>query len=1063
MINDLLKKIKEAIYGEEVRNSIHDAIEQCYKDATGHPESVAATVKEIGEVSANLSKETTDRKAEVSTERKRIDNLIATGTAQTQEIGKKIIQDSSISSSGIVLKGLTNNNYYYKLFEESGSIDSEFCTITNQQGKYTAKLLKPGLYYMNFKVHVEMSGGFSEEVIAPLKLFKSNTLDWSTFDVLDAETVEISKTENTSINKKIHFLFRVAEPSYIRIYIDIDTSHTKTITFRIDGCDIIALDWKGKQSADLSELHDLRIGADGVVHNTAGEAVRKQIGNLTEELTDVTDVIELKSINVFDVNNLIMGKIKNTWEGQTINDVSNLENGYYTDTIYNVKKGDVIRSSTNYIIASFYDKQGKYVTRYNFDTSKEYEIANDNICKMIIMCAENDAVYTTKLMVTINNDMPDNYVPYSGLSTQYNIPKKINEIDSELKKVIKTPFVILNFDAFTELDERYKIINEYGFKASAVASGDKNVNDTLQKKGWDIALYGYTGWPYDLKDIDVEADTDEAKKIWENYVNSTIDNAIKTGVYNPTAWNCRKNRFCENLGYALQKAGIKMARGDCWKDGKRIAGEYYTDTFSYCTLTYGLYPSTVNTCLSKIDYAVENNYGINIFTHKIYDTESDATANYGCTKQNLIDVLEKIKYYHDKGKLNVLTYREVYQLYFKNDSDNYDYNRLFKKIINDKQNNTNNSLMIQEGNIVDVVTIENMSSGYIDKAGQLCSNNSAKTTDFIDISDYIIYLTANKQYETKLCGIYDINKNFIAILDDMLIEQTSKSDLCTVENLKIDFKAIQNIYPTAYYYRICTYIPSKGFKLSYKQKISVLDYIKTEKNEVTKFNILYGKKYVSCGDSYTEGDFSGYTDENGLSGKNSPVIYDTNRKMYKTYPWWIAERNNMTLINEAKCGTTITNAFNGERNPFSVSRYLAIPTDADYVTLMFGLNEIGLTDEQIGSKTDTDNTTLWGAYNIVFKHFLTNMPLAKIGVIIADAWMNEKYANAVKGICKNWGIPVLDLKFDTSITAGISGRTGMNSDAISLRDKVFALSNNHPSVEAHKYRSTIIEHWLRSL
>lgn len=243
------------------------------------------------------------------------------------------------------------------------------------------------------------------------------------------------------------------------------------------------------------------------------------------------------------------------------------------------------------------------------------------------------------------------------------------------------------------------------------------------------------------------------------------------------------------------------------------------------------------------------------------------------------------------------------------------------------------------------------------------------------------------------------------------------------------------------------------------------DYERQQKNiaKINNSNILYGKKYVSCGDSYTEGDFSGYTDENGLSGKNSPVIYDTNRKMYKTYPWWIAERNNMTLVNEAKCGTTITNAFNGERNPFSVSRYLAVPTDADYITLMFGLNETGLTDEQIWTKTDTDNTTLWGAYNIVFKHFLTNMPLAKTGVIIADAWMNEKYANAVKEICKNWGIPVLDLKFDTSITAGISGRTGMNSEAISLRDKVFALSNNHPSVEAHEYRSTIIEHWLRSL
>lgn len=241
------------------------------------------------------------------------------------------------------------------------------------------------------------------------------------------------------------------------------------------------------------------------------------------------------------------------------------------------------------------------------------------------------------------------------------------------------------------------------------------------------------------------------------------------------------------------------------------------------------------------------------------------------------------------------------------------------------------------------------------------------------------------------------------------------------------------------------------------------DYIDTD-NEYDG-NILKGKKWTACGDSFTEGDFTGFVDENGLSGKNSPVIYDGNRGMYKTYPWWIAERNNMTLINEAKCGTTITNAFNGERNPFSVSRYKAIPTDTDYITLMFGLNETNLTDDQIGSKTDTSNTTLWGAYNIVFEYFLTNMPLAKIGVIISDAWMNEKYANAVKEICKYWGIPYLDLKFDISIPMGIDGRVGVSQKAKELRNKAFKVtdSNGHPNVDAHKYRSTIIENWLRSL
>ena len=38
-------------------------------------------------------------------------------------------------------------------------------------------------------------------------------------------------------------------------------------------------------------------------------------------------------------------------------------------------------------------------------------------------------------------------------------------------------------------------------------------------------------------------------------------------------------------------------------------------------------------------------------------------------------------------------------------------------------------------------------------------------------------------------------------------------------------------------------------------------------------NVLYGKKYVACGDSFTAGDANGYTDANGNVGKNSD-FYD---------------------------------------------------------------------------------------------------------------------------------------------------------------------------------------------
>jgi hypothetical protein len=183
--------------------------------------------------------------------------------------------------------------------------------------------------------------------------------------------------------------------------------------------------------------------------------------------------------------------------------------------------------------------------------------------------------------------------------------------------------------------------------------------------------------------------------------------------------------------------------------------------------------------------------------------------------------------------------------------------------------------------------------------------------------------------------------------------------------------------------------------------------------------------------------------------------------MYKTYPYWIAKRNQMTLVNEAKSGSDFVNA-DGASNPFSVSRYKAVPVDADYITLMFGLNETGVA---IGTKTDADNTTLWGAYNIVFEYFLTNMPFAKIGVIIADAWMPESYANAVKEICDYWGIPYLDLK-DDSVPMGIGGRYSETSPrARELRNAAFQVSeeDSHPNPKAHEYRSYIIENFLRSM
>nr|DAL82169.1 MAG TPA: hypothetical protein [Caudoviricetes sp.] len=284
LINDLLKKIKEAIYGEEVRNSIHDAIEQCYKDATGHPESVAATVKEIGEVSANLSKE-----------RKRIDNLIATGTAQTQEIGK-VIATTSENGAKIAMDYLSEEVTCKKVFTDVTFQDFNFFIVALGTPKGdVAKILKPGLYHMKFCVKVSKDSGLPE---IPMKIMlNSSTSPDKGYVTLKREYFVFPQTESKRNMRNVEFVFAITEPTYITISVISVADGQGTFGFSISDCAITALDWKGKQSADLSELHDLRIEAGGRKHDTAKEAINDQLNEIHQQI-DAVGIAKNLFINI---------------------------------------------------------------------------------------------------------------------------------------------------------------------------------------------------------------------------------------------------------------------------------------------------------------------------------------------------------------------------------------------------------------------------------------------------------------------------------------------------------------------------------------------------------------------------------------------------------------------------------------------------------------------------------------------------------------------------------------------------------------------------------------------
>lgn len=237
-------------------------------------------------------------------------------------------------------------------------------------------------------------------------------------------------------------------------------------------------------------------------------------------------------------------------------------------------------------------------------------------------------------------------------------------------------------------------------------------------------------------------------------------------------------------------------------------------------------------------------------------------------------------------------------------------------------------------------------------------------------------------------------------------------------------------------------------------------------DETTPFvrnDILYGKKYVACGDSFTHGDFTYSTDDIN-------TYYDSTLQMYKTYPYWIGKRNNMTVINEAINGSIMALSkeyIEGTQDinyahPFSYQRYQQIPNDADYITIMFGLNDMYHTN--LGTITDITNETFYGAGNVILAYLIEHHPDARIGIIVSNAYLSNTYRQALRDLATKWGVGYLDLYNDINITKTLSGN-GMSSEAINLKNSLYHVGNGntHPNVRAHKIMSSAIEDFLRKL
>lgn len=345
-----------------------------------------------------------------------------------------------------------------------------------------------------------------------------------------------------------------------------------------------------------------------------------------------------------------------------------------------------------------------------------------------------------------------------------------------------------------------------------------------------------------------------------------------------------------------------------------------------------------------------------------------------------------------------------------------------------------------------------------------------KTTDFIPVTrDSRFLVTGYAQWATAIFNFYSFDGKPLYVPGYEGYNVSDANIAYYLKDYQLDISTVIEINPAVLssiaYVRFCSGMPPPAHadcarKVCELERLdageAVLDLAKKLQN-ASNGNVLFNRKYVSVGDSFTSPSYS--------------------------YANVIAARNSMQFINLGIGGSCIgyfgTSNFDDSDAPKDVNSIFSYRIDAlgemlssaEYVTLQYGLNELNLTTEQIGEKTDTDGLnvnrhTLWGAWNYVLKKLLTWNPLMKIGIILSDSWLSEQQRTTQLEIGKYWGIPCLDFKGDSSVPMLTGGKTWETCEiARQLRNAAFTISeaDSHPNEAGHAYRSTIVENFMRSL
>lgn len=372
LILELIEKIRKSRYGRDVRESIAAGIEQCYKDATGHPDSVAAMVGEIKEVSDKvdtLEKQQAEHLSVLDAIYGSEETVCAEGTeladtdlyqdgmslAVLLQFGAWMAADASyeimkhpdyfcftnpISNyDKIVIEARftghgTARRFVFDAPEPSTATHGEPVQI----GSYTLSI-------QNLDNDMTPVSGTIEEISIRVAGIRDNTHDGAYY-----EYAYIDRLTKMTINAS-----GVSGVAY-------GSAESMSELTSYDGSvEIVDIRGIKENPQKDAELVDLRTKADGTVAGSAGQAVREQVTKLKNDLIGLNVAHDIHGFRI-DIDT-VNGTITQTAITPKTTSRFITSHGY---TVYNSDLNDVI---TNVDLSS--NRGATFVFVYNADT-KEY-------------------------------------------------------------------------------------------------------------------------------------------------------------------------------------------------------------------------------------------------------------------------------------------------------------------------------------------------------------------------------------------------------------------------------------------------------------------------------------------------------------------------------------------------------------------------------------------------------------------------------------------------------------------------------------------------------------------